>query len=76
MIYGREWGIVITLEADLWGILNTLSCIVWGILITLAGLSMGNCDYPGQVHHRRIASSLKYKPFTLSDFMTMLGTHG
>ncbi len=47
MIYGREWGIVITLEADLWGILITLSCIVWGILITLAGLSMGNCDYPG-----------------------------
>ena len=39
---------MITLEADLWGILNTLSCIVWGILITLAGLSMGNCDYPGQ----------------------------
>ncbi len=53
MIYGREWGIVITLEADLWGILITLSCIVWGILITLAGLSMGNCDYPGHTGGRK-----------------------
>ncbi len=49
MIYGREWGIVITLEADLWGILITQKGNRWGILITLAGLSMGNCDYPGHL---------------------------